>query len=33
LTGYGGGLGRKKWVLQLERRNSGKVTQEEISFD
>ena len=33
LTGYGGGLGRKKWLLQLERRNSGKVIQEEIAFD
>lgn len=33
LTGYGGGLGRKKWLLQLERRNSGKVIQEEIAFE
>jgi len=28
LTGYGGGLGRKKWLLQLESRNSGKDIQE-----
>jgi len=33
LTGYGGGLGRKKWLLQLERRNSGKGIQEEIAFE
>jgi len=32
LTGYGGGLGRKKWLLQLESRNSGKDIQEEIAF-
>ncbi len=33
LTGYGGGLGRKKWLLQLEGRYSGKAIQEEIAFD
>ena len=33
LTGYGGGLGRKKWLLQLERKNSGKVIQKEIAFE
>jgi len=26
------GLGRKKWLLQLESRNSGKDIQEEIAF-
>ncbi len=33
LTGYGGGLGRKKWLLQLESKNSGKAIQEEIRFE
>ena len=33
LTGYGGGLGRKKWLLQLERKNSGKDIQKEIAFE
>ncbi len=32
LTGYGGGLGRKKWLLQLERKNSGKAIQGELPF-
>src|SRR3954462_6025802 len=27
LTGYGGGLQRKKWLLDLERKHSGKVAQ------
>lgn len=33
LTGYGGGLGRKRWLLQLERKISGKIVQEEIAFE
>jgi AraC family transcriptional regulator, regulatory protein of adaptative response / methylated-DNA-[protein]-cysteine methyltransferase len=32
LTGYGGGLGRKKWLLELEKINSGKAVQKEIVF-
>ena len=32
LTGYGGGLGRKKWLLQLERKNSEKAIQGELPF-
>lgn len=27
LTGYGGGLQRKKWLLDLERRQSGRLAQ------
>ncbi|MCD6011523.1 MAG: cysteine methyltransferase [Flavipsychrobacter sp.] len=30
LTGYGGGLQRKKWLLALERKHSGKVVQAEL---
>lgn len=30
LTGYGGGLQRKKWLLDLERKNSGKTGQAEL---
>jgi len=30
LTGYGGGLQRKKWLLDLEKRHSGKVAQGEL---
>lgn len=33
LTGYGGGLGRKKWLLELEKLNSGKAIQKELSFE
>ena len=33
LTGYGGGIGRKRWLLQLESKNSGKAIQEEIVFE
>jgi len=32
LTGYGGGIGRKKWLLTLEAENSGKSIQREIEF-
>ena len=30
LTGYGGGLQRKKWLLDLERKHSGKAAQAEL---
>ena len=30
LTGYGGGLQRKKWLLDLESRNSGKAVQGQL---
>ncbi len=30
LTGYGGGLQRKKWLLDLERKHSGKAAQGEL---
>ncbi len=30
LTGYGGGLQRKKWLLDLERKHSGKSGQGEL---
>ena len=30
LTGYGGGLQRKKWLLDLERKYSGKTGQAEL---
>lgn len=30
LTGYGGGLQRKKWLLDLERKHSGKTAQAEL---
>lgn len=30
LTGYGGGLQRKKWLLDLERKYSGKSAQGEL---
>ncbi len=30
LTGYGGGLQRKKWLLDLERKYSGKTGQGEL---
>lgn len=30
LTGYGGGLQRKKWLLDLERKHSGKINQGEL---
>ncbi|OQX99020.1 MAG: hypothetical protein B6I20_10395 [Bacteroidetes bacterium 4572_117] len=33
LTGYGGGLERKKYLLQLESKNSGKIIQKEIKFE
>jgi len=33
LTGYGGGLGRKKWLLELEKLNSGKDIQKELLFE
>jgi len=32
LTGYGGGLERKKWLLDFERMSSGKEIQKEIVF-
>lgn len=30
LTGYGGGLQRKKWLLDLERKHSGKAAQGQL---
>ena len=30
LTGYGGGLQKKKWLLDLERKYSGKAAQAEL---
>lgn len=30
LTGYGGGLQRKKWLLDLERKHTGKAAQAEL---
>lgn len=30
LTGYGGGLQRKKWLLDLEKKHSGKTNQAEL---
>jgi O-6-methylguanine DNA methyltransferase len=30
LTGYGGGLQRKKWLLDHERKHSGKTGQAEL---
>lgn len=30
LTGYGGGLPKKKWLLDLERKHSGKTGQGEL---
>lgn len=30
LTGYGGGLPKKKWLLELERKHSGKAAQGEL---
>jgi AraC family transcriptional regulator of adaptative response/methylated-DNA-[protein]-cysteine methyltransferase len=32
LTGYGGGLARKKWLIDFERENSGKEKQITLSF-
>ena len=32
LTGYAGGLARKKWLLDHERKHSGKAVQGEIEF-
>ena len=32
LTGYGGGLARKKWLLEFEQANSGKAVQQSFSF-
>ena len=32
LTGYAGGLARKKWLLDHERRHSGQAVQQEIGF-
>lgn len=32
LTGYGGGLSRKRWLLDLEKRNSGKNKEPELDF-
>jgi len=33
LTGYGGGLGRKKWLLDFEKLNAKKTTQKEIEYE
>lgn len=33
LTGYGGGLSRKRWLLELEKKNSGKKNQAELDFE
>jgi AraC family transcriptional regulator of adaptative response/methylated-DNA-[protein]-cysteine methyltransferase len=30
LTGYGGGLQRKKWLLDLERKHTGRASQAEL---
>ncbi|HVO74170.1 MAG TPA: methylated-DNA--[protein]-cysteine S-methyltransferase [Ignavibacteriaceae bacterium] len=32
LTGYGGGLSRKKWLLDLEKKHSGKREELELNF-
>jgi AraC family transcriptional regulator of adaptative response/methylated-DNA-[protein]-cysteine methyltransferase len=32
LTGYGGGMERKQWLLDFERANSGKATQKSFEF-
>ncbi len=33
LTGYGGGLGRKKWLLELEQKHSGKGVQTKLILE
>ena len=33
LTGYGGGLSRKKWLLDFESQNSGKEIQQNLLFE
>lgn len=32
LTGYAGGLARKKWLLDHEKKHSGKAIQQELNF-
>lgn len=32
LTGYGGGLSRKRWLIDLEKRNAGKTGEPELNF-
>jgi AraC family transcriptional regulator of adaptative response/methylated-DNA-[protein]-cysteine methyltransferase len=32
LTGYAGGLSRKKWLLDHEKKHSGKAIQQELNF-
>jgi AraC family transcriptional regulator of adaptative response/methylated-DNA-[protein]-cysteine methyltransferase len=32
LTGYAGGLARKKWLIDHERHHSGKSVQKKIAF-
>lgn len=32
LTGYGGGLPRKRWLIDLEKKNSGKIGEPELNF-
>jgi AraC family transcriptional regulator of adaptative response/methylated-DNA-[protein]-cysteine methyltransferase len=32
LTGYAGGLARKKWLLEHEAKISGKAVQQELEF-
>jgi len=33
LTGYAGGLHRKKWLLEFEKKNSNQPIQKELKFD
>jgi len=33
LTGYGGGLSRKRWLIDLEKRTSGKTAEPVLNFE